>query len=90
MFSEERFEFYMKMSWGVELWDCVEEVFGQVTGDVEDVCGVYGKFIKERGEVEREYAKSLRKLCSKYLPRGEKRGRGRGHKQEFGKEKGFR
>ena len=74
----------------MELWDCVEEVFGQVTGDVEDVCGVYGKFIKERGEVEREYAKSLRKLCSKYLPRGEKMGSGRGHQQEFGKEKGFR
>ena len=29
------------MSWGVELWDCVEEVSGQVTSDTEDVCGVY-------------------------------------------------
>ena len=75
------------MSWGVELWDCVEEVLGQVTSDTEDVCSVYGKFIKERGEVEREYAKNLRKLCGKYLPREEKRGRGQ---QEMSKERAFR
>eukprot|EP00090_Calanus_glacialis_P001140 TRINITY_DN10797_c0_g1_i6.p1 TRINITY_DN10797_c0_g1~~TRINITY_DN10797_c0_g1_i6.p1 ORF type:complete len:587 (-),score=194.28 TRINITY_DN10797_c0_g1_i6:100-1860(-) len=76
------------MSWGVELWDCVEEVLGQVTSDTEDVCGVYGKFIKERGEVEREYAKNLRKLCGKYLPRKEKSGRGQ--QEEMSKERAFR
>ena len=76
------------MSWGVELWDCVEEVLGQVTSDTEDVCSVYGKFIKERGEVEREYAKNLRKLCSKYLPRGEKGGGGQ--QGEMSKERAFR
>ena len=59
------------MGWGVDLWDCVEEVFGHVTGDMEEVCGVFGKFIKERGEVEKEYAKRLRKLCSKYSVKGE-------------------
>ena len=74
------------MSWGVELWDCVEEVFGQVTSDTEDACGVYGKFIKERGEVEKEDAKNLRKLCGKYLPRG-----GKGSQQgEMFKERAFR
>ena len=78
----------MKISWGVELWDCVEEVLGQVTSDTEDVCGVYGKFIKERGEVEREYAKNLRKLCGKYLPRGEKSGRRQ--LGEVSKERAFR
>ena len=61
---------------------------GQVTSDTEDVCGVYGKFIKERGEVEREYAKNLRKLCGKYLPRGEKGVRGQ--HGETGKERAFR
>ena len=76
------------MSWGVELWDCVEEVLGQVTSDTEDVCNAYGRFIKERGEVEREYAKNLRKLCGKYLPQGEKSRRG--HQGEMSKERAFR
>ena len=76
------------MSWGVELWDCEEEVLGQMTSDTEDVCGVYGKFIKERGEVEREYAKNLRKLCGKYSQRGEKSGRGQ--QGEMSKERAFR
>ena len=76
------------MSWGEELWDCAEEVLGHVTSDNEDVFGLYGKFIKERGEVEREYAKSLRKLCDKYLPRGEKKeSREQG---ETSKERAFR
>ena len=65
-------ESILRMGWGVDLWDCVEEVFGHVTSDMEDICGVFGKFMKERGEVEREYAKSLRKLCSKYSARGER------------------
>ena len=76
----------MKISWGVELWDCVEEVFGQVTCDTKDLCGVYGKFIKERGEVERGYAKSLRKLCSQYLPRKS----GQTQQGEFSKDRAFR
>ena len=76
------------MSWGVELWDCVEEVLGQVTSDTEDVCSVYGKFIKERGDVEREYAKNLRKLCGKYQPRGEKGPRVQ--QGETSKERAFR
>ena len=78
----------VKMGWGVELWDCIEEVFNHVTGDMEDVCGVFGKFIKERGDIEKEYAKSLRKLCSKYSVRGEKRGRGQN--LELSKERGWR
>ena len=59
-----------------------------MTSDTEDVCGVYGKFIKERGEVEREYAKNLRKLCGKYLLRGEKGVRDQ--QGETGKERTFR
>ena len=72
----------------MELWDCVEEVFGQVIGDTEEVCGVYGKFIKERGELEKEYAKSLRKLCEKYSIKGERRGKGK--QAEFSKDTAFR
>ena len=55
---------------------------------MEDICGVFGKFMKERGEVEREYAKSLRKLCSKYSARSEKRGRVQN--VELSKERGWR
>ena len=76
------------MGWGVELWDCVEEVLGQVTSDNDTVCNVYGKYMKERGDIEREYAKNLRKLCGKYLPKGTKK---EGEVQTgMSKEKAFR
>ena len=79
------------MSWGVELWDCVELAFGQVAEETEDVCGVYGKFIKERGEVEKEYAKALRKLCGKYTSwRGGGRLENVKVQEEMTKERAFR
>ena len=78
----------VKMNWGSELWDCVDEVFAHVAGDLEDISGVFGKFIKERGEIEKEYAKSLRKLCNKYSSREEKRENGKS--LEFSRNKAFR
>ena len=59
--------------WGVELWDRVESVVGEVTGQADQMGQVYAKFIKERGEVEREYARSLRKLVGKYSDKDEKK-----------------
>ena len=59
--------------WGVELWDGVESVVGEVTSQADQMGQVYAKFIKERGEVEREYARSLRKLVGKYSDKDEKK-----------------
>ena len=59
--------------WGVELWDGVESLVGEVTGQADQMGQVYAKFIKERGEVEREYARSLRKLVGKYSDKDEKK-----------------
>ena len=59
--------------WGVELWDRVESAVGEVTGQADEMGQVYAKFIKERGEVEREYARSLRKLVGKYSDIDEKK-----------------
>ena len=46
---------------------------GEVTGQADQMGQVYAKFIKERGEVEREYAKSLRRLVGKYSDKDEKK-----------------
>jgi hypothetical protein len=59
--------------WGVELWDGVGHVLSEVTSQAEQCGQVYAKFIKERGDVEREYAKNLRKLIEKYSDKDEKK-----------------
>ena len=38
----------------------------QVSRGGEDLANIYAKFVRDRAEVEREYAKSIRKLVSKY------------------------
>ena len=52
--------------WGVELWDRYSSVLSHVNQGYEDLVEVYTKYIKERGEVEKEYAKNIRKLSNKY------------------------
>ena len=52
--------------WGEELWDGAESVLGEVVSQADQLGQVYARFIKERGEVEREYAKNLRRLVGKY------------------------
>ena len=52
--------------WGEELWDRVEGVLGEVGSQADQLGQVYARFIRERGEVEREYAKNLRKLVMKF------------------------
>ena len=69
-------------SWGDELWDGYSSVLSHVTRGCDDLSSVFAKFIKDKGDMEKEYAKNIRKLVSKYT-----------HKME-GKEttqaKGFR
>ena len=56
----------MMPGWGEELWDGVEGVLGEVVSQADQLGQAYARFVKERGEVEREYAKNLRRLVGKY------------------------
>ncbi|XP_032250523.1 cdc42-interacting protein 4 isoform X2 [Phoca vitulina] len=56
------------MDWGTELWDQFE-VLERHTQWGLDLLDKYVKFVKERTEVEQAYAKQLRSLVKKYLPK---------------------
>ncbi|XP_060037577.1 cdc42-interacting protein 4 isoform X2 [Erinaceus europaeus] len=56
------------MDWGTELWDQFE-VLERHTQWGLDLLDRYVKFVKERTEVELAYAKQLRGLVKKYLPK---------------------
>ena len=62
------------------------EVMSHVSRGGEDLSSVYSKFIKDRAEVEREYAKNLRKLVGKYNDKTE----GTKRSKETSQAKGFR
>ena len=53
-------------SWGPDLWDRYSCVLSHVTSGADELSAVLAKFVKERGEVEKEYAKNMRKLVTKY------------------------
>lgn len=55
-------------NWGTELWDQFE-VLERHTQWGLDLLDKYVKFVKERAEVEQAYAKQLRSLVKKYLPK---------------------
>ena len=57
------------MSWGAELWDEPNRVVGHVTEGVNNLVDVYAKYVKERAELDKEYAKGLRKLIARYQPK---------------------
>ena len=57
------------MSWGPELWDAHKHVAGHVTEGVNNLVDVYAKYVKEKAELEKEYAKGLRKLIARYQPK---------------------
>ena len=57
------------MNWGAELWDEHRHVVGHVTEGVTSLVDVYAKYVKEKVELEKEYAKGLRKLIARYQPR---------------------
>lgn len=62
-----------RLNWGEELWDRYDGVVNHVTRGTEELGGQYAKYVKERGEVEREYARALRKLVAKYMPKENKK-----------------
>ena len=73
-------------AWGEELWDGVDNVLGELGSQAEQMGQVYTKFIKERGEVEREYARNLRKLVGKYSEKEEKKN----GEEDLSQARGFR
>ncbi|XP_067277485.1 cdc42-interacting protein 4 homolog isoform X3 [Pseudorasbora parva] len=62
------------MDWGTELWDQYE-ILDKHTQSGLDLVEKYVKFVKERTEIEQNYAKQLRNLTKKYSPK-------RGSKEE--------
>jgi hypothetical protein len=62
------FKNMMPPSWGCELWDGYDSVFGHLTTRADLLVDVYARFFKEKAELEKEYAKGLRKLVAKYEP----------------------
>ena len=60
-------------NWGEELWDRYPDVHRHVTSGWDELVSVLAKYVKERGEVENEYAKNIRKLVTKYTKKLEEK-----------------
>uniref|UniRef100_A0A673C0C9 Formin binding protein 1b n=1 Tax=Sphaeramia orbicularis TaxID=375764 RepID=A0A673C0C9_9TELE len=56
------------MSWGSELWDQFDNLEKHTQWGIEFV-EKYTKFVKERSEIEINYAKQIRNLSKKYQPK---------------------
>ncbi|XP_064420464.1 formin-binding protein 1 [Latimeria chalumnae] len=56
------------MSWGSELWDQYDNLEKHTQWGI-DFTEKYVKFVKERSEIELNYAKQLRNLSKKYQPK---------------------
>ncbi|XP_075472550.1 formin-binding protein 1-like isoform X2 [Ascaphus truei] len=56
------------MSWGTELWDQFDNLEKHTQWGI-DFLDRYAKFVKERIEIEQNYAKQLRNLVKKYCPK---------------------
>ena len=59
----------MKMEWGTELWDKYGELCNHTSYGIEFLDSHVAAFVKERGKIESDYAKSLRALVKKYTPK---------------------
>ncbi|XP_047231653.1 formin-binding protein 1-like isoform X2 [Girardinichthys multiradiatus] len=59
------------MSWGTELWDQFDNLDRHTQWGI-DFFERYAKFVKERLDVEQNYAKQLRNLVKKYCPKRSK------------------
>ncbi|CAN9501016.1 unnamed protein product [Ophioblennius macclurei] len=59
------------MSWGTELWDQFENLDKHTQWGI-DFLERYAKFVKERLDIEQNYAKQLRNLVKKYCPKRSK------------------
>ncbi|XP_061495487.1 cdc42-interacting protein 4 isoform X2 [Rhineura floridana] len=56
------------MDWGTELWDQFDTIERHTQWGL-DLVDKYVKFVKERTEIEQAYAKQLRNLVKKHLPK---------------------
>ncbi|XP_066470450.1 cdc42-interacting protein 4 isoform X3 [Tiliqua scincoides] len=56
------------MDWGTELWDQFDTIERHTQWGL-DLMDKYVKFVKERTEIEQAYAKQLRNLVKKHLPK---------------------
>ncbi|XP_074473031.1 formin-binding protein 1 isoform X44 [Sebastes fasciatus] len=56
------------MSWGSELWDQFDNLEKHTQWGIE-FAEKYTKFVKERSEIETNYAKQIRNLSKKYQPK---------------------
>ncbi|XP_038571082.1 formin-binding protein 1-like isoform X1 [Micropterus salmoides] len=56
------------MSWGTELWDQFDNLDKHTQWGI-DFLDRYAKFVKERLDIEQNYAKQLRNLVKKYCPK---------------------
>uniref|UniRef100_A0A8C9X174 Thyroid hormone receptor interactor 10 n=1 Tax=Sander lucioperca TaxID=283035 RepID=A0A8C9X174_SANLU len=59
------------MDWGTDLWDQYDHI-EKHTQSGHDLVDRYIKFVRERTEIEQNYAKQLRSLSRKYAKRGSK------------------
>ncbi|XP_034440129.1 formin-binding protein 1-like isoform X1 [Hippoglossus hippoglossus] len=59
------------MSWGTELWDQFDNLDKHTQWGI-DFLERYSKFVKERLDIEQNYAKQLRTLVKKYCPKRSK------------------
>ncbi len=71
------------MSWGSELWDKYPELTHHVQNGIDFLENSVASFIRERGKVEAEYAKSLRALVKRYAPKEGAYGSSRAPDEEF-------
>uniref|UniRef100_A0A3B4ANM9 F-BAR domain-containing protein n=1 Tax=Periophthalmus magnuspinnatus TaxID=409849 RepID=A0A3B4ANM9_9GOBI len=58
----------MSSNWGTELWDQFESLEKHTAWGIEFL-EKYTKFLKERSEIEQNYAKQIRNLAKKYQPK---------------------
>ncbi|XP_068444750.1 cdc42-interacting protein 4 homolog [Clinocottus analis] len=59
------------MDWGTDLWDQYDHIDKHTQSGL-DLVDRYIKFVKDRTEIEQNYAKQLRSLSKKYAKRGSK------------------
>ena len=57
------------MQWGTELWDKYGELCAHTSTGIDFLDSHVASFVKERGKIEVEYAKSLRALVKRYTPK---------------------
>ncbi|XP_037115618.1 formin-binding protein 1-like isoform X2 [Syngnathus acus] len=66
----------MSVNWGAELWDQFDNLEKHTSWGI-DFLEKYTKFVKERADIELNYAKQMRSLSKKYLPKRSREDDGR-------------